>query len=102
MKKYPVTILWCTALALFIISSLDIHIDSTESVRRRVEKKLYKREMKLEKYIGEAFDTPATQWPDIKDFPEDMVLYKYVADTLQSWINVFPTGNDEVNLLPSW
>lgn len=102
MKKYPVTILWCTAIALFIISSLDIHTYSTESVRRRVEKKLNKREMRLEKYIGEAFDTPATEWPDIKNFPEDMVLYKYVADTLQSWINVLPTGNDEVNLFPSW
>ena len=34
---------------------------------------------------------------DLRDLPEDMVIYKYVADTLQSWANQFPISNDEVD-----
>ncbi|MBQ9476003.1 MAG: cache domain-containing protein [Bacteroidales bacterium] len=28
--------------------------------------------------------------------PDDMVVYRYVADTLQSWTNVFPLRNDDI------
>ena len=34
--------------------------------------------------------------------PEDMVIYKYNADTIQSWVNQFPISNDEVDVYSSW
>ena len=34
---------------------------------------------------------------DLRDLPDDMVIYKYVADTLHSWANQFPISNDEVD-----
>ena len=39
---------------------------------------------------------------DIEGFPEDMVIYKSHADTIQSWINQFPINNDEVDVIPLW
>jgi two-component system nitrogen regulation sensor histidine kinase NtrY len=64
---------------------------------RKVQKQVHNRQHIIERYAHRAINTPDDQWVDLRDLPEDMVIYKYVADTLQSWANQFPISNDEVD-----
>jgi signal transduction histidine kinase len=64
---------------------------------RKVQKQVHNRQHMIEKYAHRAINTPDDQWVDLRDLPDDMVIYKYVADTLQSWANQFPISNDEVD-----
>ena len=69
-------------------------ITSRESARlgRRIDRRLDK----LEAYMAETMAQNHAEWPTLKDFPSDMVIYRYVDDTLQSWVNEFTTGNDDI------
>ena len=61
-----------------------------------VEKRLERLEKRMDRYAGKVLDMPASQWADIGKVPDYMVIYKYVRDTLHSWINHFPLRNDEI------
>ena len=37
-----------------------------------------------------------TEWMALDGLPEDMVVYRYVEDTLQSWANQFPIRSDDI------
>lgn len=75
---------------------------SVEKEAMRLEKKIRQRQAILEEYAAQALKTPVDTVLSFKDFPEDMVIYKYNADTIQSWVNQFPINNDEVDVLPLW
>lgn len=75
---------------------------SLEGEVKRMERRLQNRERLMEKYALEALDNPVDRWYAPKGFPEDMVIYKYNADTLQCWVNQFPISNDEVDAIPLW
>ncbi len=68
----------------------------------RMERKIHSRQQLLERYVEEAFNTSVDDWLRFEDFPSDMVIYRYNADTLQSWVNQFPVANDEVDVLTLW
>ncbi|MCF0178292.1 MAG: hypothetical protein HUJ90_06660, partial [Bacteroidales bacterium] len=68
----------------------------------KVERALHKRQNLMEKYLHQVEQIPVNEWIDLEDFPEDMVLYRYNADTLQSWVNQFTISNDEVDVAPLW
>lgn len=61
-----------------------------------VEKRLERLEKRMDRYAEKVLDMPASQWADIGKVPDYMVIYKYVRDTLHSWINHFPLRNDEI------
>ncbi len=67
-----------------------------------MERQLHKRENVLQKYVDRAFATPQDEWLDFENFPDDMVLYRYVDRSLQSWVNTFPISNDEIRFLSPW
>ena len=75
---------------------------SLEGEVKRLERRLQNREKIMERYALEALDNPSDRWYTPKEFPEDMVIYKYNADTLQCWVNQFPISNDEVDAIPLW
>ena len=50
----------------------------------------------LEKYIGSALTADRRVWAGHNDLPSDMVIYRYIDDTLQSWSNQFPVRNDDI------
>ena len=52
--------------------------------------------------MDKAFEVPADEWVIFDKFPEDMVLYRYVGNTLQSWVNTFPISNDDIGIPSSW
>ena len=93
------------ALALMIISigfllfSLPYNAGSvdTEGEARRVGRQVSQRMIKLEAYMQEALTEPEESWLELVSLPEDMVIYKYVDDTLRSWCNQFSLKNDDIS-----
>ena len=92
-------------LALLLAVSSYIVVPSGEELDKdiaRLERRIQERQQILRDYVARAFEVPVQQWLAFEDFPEDMVLYRYNADTLQSWVNQFPVANDEVDVLTLW
>ena len=103
MKRYRTLLASSLAILFFAISLFVTPTQgSVEGEVGRLERKLQNRERQLERYALEALDNPVDQWYVPKDFPEDMVIYRYVYDTLQSWCNQFPISSDEVDAIPLW
>ena len=85
------------ALALLAASLLanQSHPDTASTARdlgRRVEKRL----ALLEGYATQALQADPDGWLRLEDLPEDMVVYRYREDTLQSWAHQFPLRNDDI------
>ena len=91
------------AVLLFLVSYIAVPSGAGLEVEvARMEKKIHGRQQILQEYVDRAIQTPVEEWVKFDDFPSDMVIYKYHADTLQSWANQFPVANDEVDVLTLW
>ena len=98
VTKKDILFLWIVAFLLVLFSFMEF--SSSESMRRRVEaleKRIHRRESVLQAYVAKVLDAPHSEFVSFKDFPEDMVIYRYFDDTLQSWINEFPISNDVID-----
>ena len=97
-----ISVFWMLALCCFFLSFL--HLTPVSSIKRtdRIERMLHKRENVLDKYVERAFEVPENEWIQFEEFPEDMVLYRYIGGVLQSWINTFPISNDDIGISMSW
>ena len=96
-----VTVLWIVALLLTLASFMEFY--SAESLDRevsRLENLIHKRQEILESFAQKTLDAPNDQFISFPDFPEDMVIYRYFNDTVQSWINQLPLANDEIEFFP--
>ena len=83
------------ALALLVLSMIgNIEAGKTDDVADVVRQRVEKRIMLLESYIQEAADDVHTC---IDRLPEDMVIYKYVNDSLKAWSNQFSVLNDDIS-----
>ena len=71
--------------------------DVTSLTARRLERKLDKRMTFLDGKMEEALEAGTGAWPSIDGLPEDMVIYRYVNDTLKSWHHQFSLDNDDLN-----
>lgn len=83
---------------VFFFMSLMVNTESGDSDRiaARTALRLEKRIALLEKHMTVALNQDSSRWGEIDDLPEDMVIYRYVYDTLQSWSNQFPVINDDI------
>jgi len=84
-------------LLLFFSLLINTSSSNTGHVAARTGRKIEKRIEILDRYIDEALESDRNEWLTLKDFPDDMVLYRYVYDTLQCWSNQFPVGNDDIS-----
>jgi signal transduction histidine kinase len=84
------------------LSFIQYHYESPKTEADKLQKRLNLRIEILDDYADKALHTPPTEWIDLFNFPEDMVIYKYVSDTLQSWANLFPVHNDKVDRKHPW
>lgn len=92
------TICVLLALLLFLISLLlNTSSRDTCSTARKLSARIEKRMTLLDRYIDTALESDRSQWLNIEGFPEDMVIYRYVYDTLQCWNNQFTIGNDDIS-----
>lgn len=71
--------------------------DFSDYATRHFDKVLNKRFAQLEDYMQEALDQSPGGWLKLKDVPEDMVIYRYYSDSLQSWVNQFSLDNDDIS-----
>ena len=92
-----------TALLAFLLSFI-APVSQTLDSRQvaKVERHLLKKQKLMEKYVRQVQEMPVDEWIQLPGFPDDMVLYRYNADTLQSWVNEFSISNDEVDVPPLW
>lgn len=97
IKKRASSISVLLAIVLFLLSLLtNTSFNDSDKVAGKISRRLEKRMEVLEKYMSQALAEDHRQWMDLKNLPEDMVVYRYVYDTLQSWSNQFPVTNDDI------
>jgi len=98
IKRNLWLILLLAAAVLIAVSGIaNRGTDITESVAHRVQRIVNVRMDILDRYIEEAVTQYHHQWLDLEGLPEDMVLYRYTRDTLQSWYNQFTVDNDDIS-----
>ena len=86
------------AIVLFLLSvTLRITTESAENTAADMGKKIEKRLRILERYADEAMASDHSEWLDLKNLPQDMVVYRYIFDSLQSWNHQFPISNDDIS-----
>lgn len=96
LKRLP---LFCFALS-FLMFVLSMASSSSGNDINKVSEelgwRLENRIRLLDRYVDKVLETPVGEWPDIGNVPEDMVIYRYVNDSLQSWCNQFSVINDDI------
>ena len=101
-KDNAASIFWILAIVFFFLSFYKISPTTADRKARTVERLLHNREKILQTYVNQALTAPKTEWLSFTDFPEDMVLYRYVDGKLQSWVNTFPISNDNIRTSGTW
>ena len=93
-----------TALMLLISAVLMVFSSTrvrsaadADRVAAGVSRALEKRMELLDGYIARALAQDPSTWLSLEDLPPDMVVYRYIADTLQSWIGEFSVSNDNIH-----
>ena len=89
-----------SALVVYAVSVLVGSAQSDVSAAaREVGRRVEQRMRLLDSYIQKAMDGDPDQWLELGGLPEDMVVYRYREDSLQSWVNQFPLRNDDIRPL---
>ena len=98
IREWIAMALLLAGVVLFI-SSLQVtqRPGDASGAARRMERVLERRMAQLDGYIAQALSQDPVQWMQLEDFPRDLVIYRYCADTLQSWCNEFPISNDNIS-----
>ncbi len=95
------TILWLCALFFTIASFLEFSTPgSMDREVARLESVIHKRQQILEQFAVKTLALPENEFISFEDLPEDMVIYRYFDDTLQSWANQLPISNDDIFYFP--
>lgn len=103
LSKNRTAVFLVVAVLLLLVSYFAVPSGTAlEGEAMKLERRIHNRQQILEGYVAEAMATPVDEWLKLQDFPSDMVIYRYNADTLQSWANQFPVSNDEVDVLTLW
>lgn len=91
-------IIFIFALGLFLLSMAG---NSSEGNAERIAKsskaRIQSRIELLDTYVDKVCKTSLDSHHRIEDLPEDMVIYKYVNDSLKSWSNQFSVLNDDIS-----
>ncbi len=86
------------AIILLILSlSASNRPGNTEREARSVSRAVSARMHRLDGYLGSALTADRRTWAGHDNVPRDMVIYRYIDDTLQSWSNQFPVRNDNLS-----
>ena len=86
------------AFAFFIFArSGNTPEKDADRIAERVGRNVESRVHLLDQYIVKAQESDADVLMSVSDMPDDMVIYKYVNDSLQSWCNQFSVINDDIS-----
>ena len=101
--RYRTGVLLAASIILVLVSFFGVPSGrEIEKDAAKLEKTVRQRQRILQGYVEQALKMPVDEWMKFEDLPDDMVIYRYNADTLQSWANQFPVANDEVDVLTLW
>ena len=96
-KRLPLLAL-ILSLVLFVLSMASGNSDgNTEEIAEETAGRIEKRLAVLDKYLEEARNADKDQIMLLEGLPDDMVIYRYINDTLQSWNNQFSLINDDIS-----
>ena len=90
-------LLLCSVAALLLALNLSPYPANAEVAAQKVQKVLTARMKTLDSYVEKALTEDNAKWMDLGDIPDDMVVYRYVNDSLQSWANIFTVNNDDLS-----
>ena len=97
IRKLPL-LLFIIALGLFVFSMAGNGSEGdAERVARSTRARIQNRIDILDTYIMRALDESLDDHICLEDLPDDMVIYKYVNDSLKSWSNQFSVLNDDIS-----
>jgi len=97
IRHWISVVLMAVALVVFAASFFSgIGRGHIDGVAREMGVRVEKRMHLLDGYIDKALKGNTDEWMNLGNLPEDMVVYRYVEDTLQSWANQFPIRNDDI------
>ena len=86
-----------TSLVLLVLAiSRPYQPGETDSAAAKVEKVAGERFRLLESYAMKVLDESPYEWTDVGPLDGDMVIYRYLDDSIQCWINQFPVVNDMI------
>ena len=85
-----------TLVLLAFSMTVSILPSSAEREARKTERILTRKMNVLEKYIHASLTADKNAWTGQYDLPEDMVIYRYIDDSLQCWSNQFFVLNDDI------
>ena len=98
IRRYAWIVLLLAAIVLVGVSLYARRgTDYTETAARKISEVIARRMAVLDTYTARALAQPHDQWMDLEGLPEDMVVYRYVADSLQSWCHQFTVDNDDIS-----
>lgn len=96
-KRLPLTAL-ILALVFFVLSMAGNNAGSdTDKVARDMAERIEDRLEILDRYVHTALETDRKELILPEGLPEDMVIYRYINDSLQSWSNQFSIINDDIS-----
>jgi Signal transduction histidine kinase involved in nitrogen fixation and metabolism regulation len=96
IRRISGVIMAAAALLLIVSLSVNSFRGSTDSAAKRAGKLLEERMHLLDSNISYALEAGRNEWIGNMSLPEDMVIYRYVDDSLTSWCNQFPVKNDDI------
>ena len=97
IKRLPI-LLFAIALGLFVFSMVgNGNEGDAERIAKTARARIRSRIEILDSYILRALDNSLDDQICLEDLPEDMVIYKYVNDSLKSWSNQFSVLNDDIS-----
>ena len=98
IKKYLPLICLAISLLMFVLSMAgSSDVGDIRKVADTTRQRLAQRMELMDTYISKVLEAEADQWPDIGNIPEDIVIYRYVNDSLMSWNNQFSVLNDDIS-----
>ncbi|MBP3203566.1 MAG: cache domain-containing protein [Bacteroidales bacterium] len=97
IRRYAPVVLIAAAVLCFAASLFSgggsANLDGAAAdLSRKVERRM----RVLDRYIDQGLHGDKHAWMQLDGLPEDMVVYRYVEDTLQSWVGQFPIRNDDI------
>ncbi len=97
MKRLPL-ICFAISLLMFVLSMAgSSDVSDIGKVADATGQRLVQRMELMDGYISKVLEAGTDQWPDIGNVPEDIVIYRYVNDSLLSWNNQFSVINDDIS-----
>ena len=80
-----------------IIIAIAITPYGPETASLRVAANVSQRIKKMDGYVNSVLESSTSDFIHFDNLPKDIVIYKYVGDTLHSWCNQFTETNDDIS-----